>query len=434
MSTAALATLGCKVNQCESAYLEEQLVRAHYHIRPFTEKVDLYCINTCTVTSRAAMQSRQLVRRAVRTNPGAEVVAAGCHCQIAADEIAAIRGVTHILGTHEKTALLDFICQTKDYPSPFVHLQEVRSLSEASPMAFSTFSNRTRAFLKVQDGCDSFCSYCIVPYARGRSRSVSLTSVLEQMKRFLDHGYREVVLTGVHLGQWGLDLKPQQGLDVLLHSIIEHCPPPRLRLSSLEPGEITADVLGLLATEPVICPHLHIPLQSGSSAILRRMNRPYLPTLYQDLVLEAVHRIPDLSVGADVLVGFPGETDKRFQETFRLVESLPLAYLHIFPFSPRPGTPAATMRQQTAPAEIKQRCRILKELDRKKRLQFLERFIGEIRPVLVENRQDESSGLRCGFSDNYLPVLVQSDSTMENEIVMARLTRLQGNRLVAEPL
>ena len=251
------------------------------------------------------------------------------------------------------------------------------------------------------------------------------------MKRFLHHGYREVVLTGVHLGQWGLDLEPQQGLDVLLHSILEHCPPPRLRLSSLEPGEITSDLLKLIAAEPVLCPHLHIPLQSGSSAVLRRMNRHYSPTLYRDLVLEAAHRIAGLSVGADVLVGFPGETNEHFQKTLRLIESLPLAYLHIFPFSPRPGTPAATMSQQTAPAQIKQRCRILKELDRDRRLQFLQRFIGEVRPVLVENRKDRASGLHCGFSDNYLPVLVQTDSAMDNHIVMARLNGLQGNRLVA---
>jgi threonylcarbamoyladenosine tRNA methylthiotransferase MtaB len=431
MSTAALATLGCKVNQCESAYLEEQLLRANFQILSFTEKVDLYCINTCTVTSRAAMLSRQLARRAVRTNPGAQVAVLGCHCQIAADEISAIRGVTHILGTQEKTALLDFISQTEGKTSPSLHVRDVRSLSVASPLTFSTFRHRTRAFLKVQDGCDSFCSYCIVPHTRGRSRSVPLASVLAQMKRFLDHGYREVVLTGVHLGQWGLDLEPQQGLGVLLHSILEHCPPPRLRLSSLEPGEITSDLLKLIATEPVLCPHLHMPLQSGSSAVLRRMNRQYPPALYRDLVLEAAHRIADLAVGADVLVGFPGETDEHFQETLRLLESLPLAYLHIFPFSPRPGTPAATMSHQTDPSKIKKRCRILKELDTNKRLQFLQRFIGETRPVLVENRKDRASGLHCGFSDNYLPVLVPTDSPMENHIVMARLNGIQGNRLVA---
>ncbi len=377
MSTVALATLGCKVNQCESAYLEEKLTQADFLIRPFTAKADLYCINTCAVTSRAAMQSRQLIRRALRQNPEAEVVVMGCYSQIAAEEIAAIPGVTHILG---------------------------------------------------------FCSYCIVPYARGRSRSINLESVLDQVARFLDRGYQEVVLTGIHLGQWGLDFKPRQDLIDLLRSIIEHCPPPRLRLSSLEPGEITSDLLELIANEPSLCPHLHIPLQSGDATILSRMNRRYHPDFYRELVLEATQRIPDLAVGADVLVGFPGETDECFQNSYRLIESLPIAYLHVFPYSPRPTTPAATMNAQVSPSVIRQRCGLLRELDQAKRLTFLQRFSGEMRQVLVENRRDEASSMQCGFTDNYLPVLVPADSALENQVVMARLDRLEGNRLVAIPV
>lgn len=434
MSTAALATLGCKVNQCESAYLEEQLSQANFQIQSFTEQVDLYCINTCAVTSRAAMQSRQLVRRAVRRNPGAKVVVMGCYSQIAAEEIAAIPGVTHILGTTEKLALLDFISQAEGNMAPCIHQRDARGAPDPSPLIFSTFSSRTRAFLKVQDGCDAFCSYCIVPYARGRSRSIPLESIRDQMQRFLDHGYQEVVLTGIHLGQWGSDFKPQLGLVDLLHSILEHSPPPRLRLSSLEPGEIPSDLLELIATEPTLCPHLHIPLQSGDATILGGMNRDYHPNFYHDLVLEAVHRIPHLAVGADVLVGFPGETDECFRNTYRLVESLPLAYLHIFPFSPRPGTPAASFSEQVSSAVIRQRCRILKEVDKAKRLRFLQGFLGKIRPVLVENRQDAASGLRCGFSDNYLPALIRADSPLENQIVMARMERLQGTKLVAIPV
>ena len=434
MSTVALATLGCKVNQCESAYIEEILFKSNFEIRPFTEKADLYCINTCAVTSRAAMQSRQLIRRAARRNGAAKIAVLGCYSQVAAEEIATIPGVTHIIGTSEKLALLDYISRGEENTTPCIHLKDVRNAPDPTPLAFSAFSNRTRAFLKVQDGCDGFCSYCIVPYARGRSRSIPLLSILEQVERFLDHGYQEIVLTGIHLGQWGYDSKPQLELTELLRSVLGHCPPPRLRLSSLEPGEILPALLTLIASEPKLCPHLHIPLQSGDATILDRMNRHYHPQFYREIVLEAIQRIPDLAVGVDVMAGFPGETEERFQNTYRLIESLPIAYLHVFPFSPRPGTPAATMGEQISPAVIRQRCRLLRELDKRKRLSFLNRFLGKVRPVLVENRQDTATGLRCGFSDNYLPVLVQADSPLENQNVLTRFDRLEGNRLVAIPV
>ena len=433
MRKVALATLGCKVNQCESAYLEEKLLESNFAIRPFSEEADLYCINTCAVTSRAAMQSRQLIRRAARLNHEAKIVVMGCYSQIAAEEIATIPGVTHILGTSEKLALLDYISQGEQNTSPHIHRKDSRNAPDPTPLVFSAFSHRTRAFLKVQDGCDGFCSYCIVPYARGRSRSIPLVPIIEQVEKFLDHGYQEIVLTGIHLGQWGSDLKPQQELIGLLHSIFGQCPPPRLRLSSLEPGEIFSDLLELIASEPKLCPHLHIPLQSGDATILHRMNRHYHPHFYSEIVLEAIERIPDLAVGVDVMVGFPGETDERFQNTYRLIESLPIAYLHIFPFSPRPGTRAAAMEEQISPALISQRCRWLRELDQSKRLTFLNRFLGKVRPILVENRQDAATGLPCGFSDNYLPVLVQADLPLRNQNLLARLDRLEGNRLVAIP-
>jgi len=434
MKTAALATLGCKVNQCESAYLEETLFTNNFDIRPFTEEADLYCINTCAVTSRAAVQSRQLIRRATRRNSGAKVVVMGCYAQVAAEEIASIPGVTHILGTSEKLALLDYISQEKGITYPCIHLKDARDAPDPIPLVFSDFSRRTRAFLKVQDGCDAFCSYCIVPYARGRSRSIPLVSILGQVERFLDRGYQEIVLTGIHLGQWGSDLQPKQELIGLLRSILGQHSPPRLRLSSLEPGEIFSDLLALIASEPRLCPHLHIPLQSGDATILGRMNRHYHPHFYSEIVLEAIHRIPDLAVGVDVMVGFPGETDERFQNTYRLIEALPVAYLHVFPFSPRPGTDAATMEEQLSPASISQRCRLLRELDKRKRLSFLNRFLGKVRPVLVENRKDAATGLPRGFSDNYLPVLVQTDAATENRIVMAKLDRIEAAKLIAVPV
>jgi threonylcarbamoyladenosine tRNA methylthiotransferase MtaB len=434
MITAALTTLGCKVNQCETAYLEEQLAAAGFQMVPFSRRADLYCIGTCVVTGRAAMQSRQLIRRAIRQNPEARVVAMGCYPQIAASEVAAIQGVTHILGTVEKLALLSHLTTPAGCSIPIIRAGDARCAPEPQPLVLTGFPHRTRAFLKVQDGCNAFCSYCVVPLARGRSRSIRRKPLLEQVRRFLDNGYQEIVLTGIHLGQWGGDLEPEQNLVALLRAIIGSSPPPRLRLSSLEPGEITSDLLGLMAVEPVLCPHLHVPLQSGDATILQRMNRHYEPRFYRDRVYEAISRIPDLAVGADVLAGFPGETDQHFQNTYGLLESLPLAYLHIFPFSPRPGTAAAKMKERVAPPVIRRRCDLLRQLDRFKRLAFTQRFIGKVRPVLLESRRDRISGGRCGFSDNYLPVVIPDGAARGNRVIMARFDRLEGTRMVGSPV
>jgi threonylcarbamoyladenosine tRNA methylthiotransferase MtaB len=433
MTTAAIITLGCKVNQCESAYLEERLRGAGYRIVPFFGCAELYCINTCAVTSRAAMESRQLIRRALRQNPEARVVVTGCYAQIAPAEIAAVPGVSLILGSVEKLALLEYLADPRSSATPTVHAGDPRESGMPQSLVLSAFAQRTRAFLKIQDGCDAFCSYCIVPHARGRNRSIAAALVFEQMERFLAGGFHEIVLTGIHLGQWGRDLGPPRHLTSLIRDIFQQCPPPRLRLSSLEPGEITGELLALMASEPRLCPHLHVPLQSGDAAILERMNRTYRPGLYRDLVRDAVARIPGLAVGADVLVGFPGETDASFLNTYRLVESLPLAYLHVFPFSARPRTPAAVMKGRVPPSVIRARSALLRQLDSAKRLAFMERFVGTVRPVLLEGRSVTDGG-RLGFSDNYLPVLVKSGDVGGNRLLLARFEEIQGTRLVATPL
>jgi len=433
MTTAALVTLGCKVNQCETAYLEERLRGAGYEIVPFPGPADLYCVNTCAVTARAAMESRQLIRRALRRNPGARVVVTGCYAQVAPAEIARIPGVSLILGSSEKLALLEHLAGLMSAAVATVRVGDPRATGIPQPLALSAFAGRTRAFLKIQDGCDARCSYCIVPHARGRSRSIPAAPVLEQVERFLAAGFQEIVLTGIHLGQWGHDLEPPRHLTSLIGDIFERCPPPRLRLSSLEPGEITGKLLDLVAAEPRLCPHLHIPLQSGDAAVLRQMNRTYHPRFYRDLVRDAVARIPGLAVGADVLVGFPGETEACFLNTYRLLESLPLAYLHVFPFSPRPGTPAEVMRGRVPPPVIRTRSALLRELDRVKRLAFMGCFVGTVRSVLVEGRSAADGG-RLGFSDNYIPVLVKSADIGEDRLLPARFEKIQGTRIVATPL
>ena len=433
MTTAALVTLGCKVNQCETAYLEERLRGAGYGIVPFSGRADIYCLNTCAVTARAAMESRQLIRRALRQNPEARVVVTGCYAQMAPAEIAAVPGVSLILGSTEKLALLEYLADPVNAATPTIRVGDPCATGIPQPLVLSAFAGRTRAFLKIQDGCDASCSYCIVPHARGRSRSIPAAPVLEQVERFLAGGFQEIVLTGIHLGQWGQDLEPPWHLISLIGDIFERCAPPRLRLSSLEPGEIAADLLDRMASEPRLCPHLHVPLQSGDAAILGRMNRTYHPQFYRDLVRDAVARIPGLAVGADVLVGFPGETEACFLNTYRLLESLPLAYLHVFPFSPRPGTPAAVMKGRVPPPVVRTHSALLRQLDRAKRLAFMGCFVGTVRPVLLEGRSAADGG-RLGYSDNYIPVLVRSDDIGENRLFLARFEEIQGTRLVATPL
>ncbi|HVO83883.1 MAG TPA: tRNA (N(6)-L-threonylcarbamoyladenosine(37)-C(2))-methylthiotransferase MtaB [Syntrophobacteria bacterium] len=433
MTTAAFITLGCKVNQCETAYLEERLRRAGYEIGPFSRRADLYCLNTCAVTARAAMESRQLIRRALRQNPEARVVVTGCYAQIAPAEIACIPGVSLILGSSEKLALLEHLTGPLSAATPIIRAGDPGATGIPQPLLLSAFTGRTRAFLKIQDGCDARCSYCIVPHARGRSRSIPTAPVLEQVERFLAGGFQEIVLTGIHLGQWGHDLDPPRHLTSLIDDIFERCPPPRLRLSSLEPGEITGELLDRMASEPRLCPHLHVPLQSGDAAVLREMNRTYHPLFYRDLVRDAVARVAGLAVGADILVGFPGETEACFLNTHRLLESLPLAYLHVFPFSPRPGTPAAVMRGRVPPPVIRTRSAVLRHLDRAKRLAFMGGFVGTVRPVLLEGRS-AADGSRLGFSDNYIPVLMNSGDIGENRLLLARFEKIQGTRVVAAPL
>ncbi|MBW1979822.1 MAG: tRNA (N(6)-L-threonylcarbamoyladenosine(37)-C(2))-methylthiotransferase MtaB [Deltaproteobacteria bacterium] len=434
MSTAALTTLGCKVNQCETAYLEHCLQKAGYVIRPFSEKADLYCINTCAVTAKAAMQSRQLIRRAARQNPAARLVVTGCYAQLAAADISRLDKVSLVLGNREKFQLPVHLSQLACSKGAFIHVTDMVQCTSHLPLLLASAARKTRAFLKVQDGCDAFCTYCIIPHVRGRSRSVDPLSIRKQVKNLLGNGHKEIVLTGIHLGQWGKDLRPRRDLLWLLQSITAKPLPARLRLSSLEVGEVTPELLDFIAATAAVCPHLHVPLQSGDATILRRMNRHYSPSLFKERLTAALEKIPGLALGTDVLVGFPGESERNFENTYRLLESLDVAYLHVFPFSARPTTPAARMANQVSPRVVRERCRLLRDLDRRKRQAFRQRFIGSVRPVLVESRQDRNSGGLLGFSDNYLPVVINQELVSPNEMVLARLDRMEHGRIVAAPV
>ncbi len=407
--TIALETLGCKVNQYETSYMVEALEEGGHSIVSFKDRADIYVVHGCAVTSRASYETRQLLRRGRKMNPKAALVAVGCEAQRDPGRLAREKLATHILGNSHKHDILRHLSVSATMENPFISVTSMVGKVPFHPLPVKKmYKGRTRAYLKIQDGCNAFCSYCVVPFTRGRSRSLEPLDVLEQAVRFLNHGYRELVLTGINLGQWGRDLTPPMELADLLQGMDAGKKPSRLRLSSLEPGEWTPRLLGAMPNWKWLCPHFHVPLQSGSDEILQLMERPYKRKEYWELVQTLRSLFPHGALGADVLVGFPGETGQHFAATLEFVESLPLTYLHVFPFSPRPGTKAFSRKDRVTGPELKLRARALQELSLRKRVRFQETFMGKWVNVLVESQVEE--GWWRGTSSNYLQVVFQGSS------------------------
>jgi threonylcarbamoyladenosine tRNA methylthiotransferase MtaB len=433
-TTVALETLGCKVNQYESSYFLEILKEAGYRLVSFREPADIYVVHGCAVTARATFQTRQLLRRAQRLNPEAMIVSAGCQAQLEPDRIAEECLATHILGNNDKFDLVQWLRASGSFSHPLraTRNSHRHDLLRSLPMGF-IHSGRARAFLKVQDGCDAYCSYCVIPHIRGNSRSLPQDEVRKQLDRFVAYGYQEVVLTGIHLGQWGKDLGPEQDLDALLASLNHGKLPRRVRLSSLEPMEWSDALMRHIPRWEWVCPHFHIPLQSGDAAILERMRRPYTPRQYTERIMELRRLFPHAALGADVLVGFPGEAEKQFANTFDLIKQLPLTYLHAFPFSPRPGTPAASMPARVPSQELKRRVHALRELSNQKKRAFQMGFLGQWVEVLAETEIEP--GWWQGTSENYLRVIFPTPSTFQQGLIIrVKLLELTEKGFLGEPV
>lgn len=426
-----IITLGCKVNQTESESIAQDLIEADWTSVQDGETADVCIVNTCTVTRKASMQSRQALRRAVRANPGARIMATGCYAQTASDEIKAIEGVTDIVGQADKQAIGGMVCEQ---PWRAVGCLvggggDVGRKREFQPMSIAVTAPRTRPFLKIQDGCNAFCTYCIVPFARGRSRSLPPEKVLNRISRLAEAGYCEVVLTGIHIGVYGRDLTPPASLTDLLVRIKRSSPIARVRISSIEPLELTDEIIRIVAQAEVFCRHFHIPLQSGDDEILKAMGRPYSRQAFRELILRLNQVLPEAAIGVDTLIGFPGEGEKEFDNTYALIEELPVSYLHVFPFSARPGTAAAELPGRVQPDALKARCDRMRRLGQKKRMNFYRKFIGEKVAVLIEAKRDAASGLLKGISSNYLPVFIDAGDELKNTIIDVKIERLEGNRL-----
>jgi len=427
MKKVAITTLGCKTNQFESAAMIEQLERADYKVVPFGESADIYIVNSCTVTARTDAETRRLIRRARRTNPQARIVATGCYAQVAPGDLEQMPELDGVLGNREKQDIATLLESTSHQVS------DISIEREAEPLKLTSFAEHTRAFLQAQNGCNSFCSYCIVPYARGRSRSVKTEEVLDGVRELAKNGYQEVVLTGIHLGAYGLDLTPAVSLTTLVRQIEEQRLVPRLRIGSVEPNEVTDQLLELMAGSETICPHLHLPLQSGSDSVLKRMGRHYSAAFFRELVKKVTTVLPDVFIGADVIAGFPGESDFEFNETIQLLKDLPISDLHVFPYSSRPGTKAADMTGQLSPQIIKERAAIIRDLAVIKKANFMERFVGSELEVLVQGYNRNT--LQCnGLSRNYIGVNFSGSAEMVNQEKTIQITSCDVNKCSGYPV
>ena len=426
-----ITTLGCKVNQYESDAIAKRFEDLGCTPAGAQETADLCIINTCAVTQKAAMQSRQAVRQLIRSNPQAQIIVTGCYAQTEPDELKKIDGVHRIIGHGDKHHIPDFALSVEKAAfSPTLIRRSILTESHFKYIPVTVCGNRSRPFLKIQDGCNAFCTYCIVPYARGRSRSMPLESVLKNIRCLKDAGFHEVVLSGVHLGAYGLDLSPQTTLTALLVRIHETQTIDRVRLSSIEPNELTQDIMALVAESEIFCNHFHIPLQSGDDRILKRMHRNYTRAYFENLIYDIQKRIPDAAIGVDILIGFPGETENAFENTYALIEKLPVTYLHVFPFSPRPGTPADKYPNKVPAKIIKARCERMRRLGAEKKKAFYNMFTGKIVQILIEGKRDNTTGLLKGITSNYIPVHVSGKDNLFNTMARVTIEKIEKNNTV----
>lgn len=426
--TVSFATLGCKTNQFESAAMQESLLSAGYRVVAFENGADLVVINTCTVTNATDAQSRNLVRRARKLNKDCRVIVTGCYAQVDPEALQVLPGVSLVIGNEEKQKLLDFLqCEQEQ---TVVEVSDISTVDNVCLPPLTSFSGRSRAFVQIQNGCDAFCSYCIIPYARGRSRSANPDDILQQVRGLVDAGYQEVVLTGIHIGNYGVDLGCSLTLNRLVQRIVDETDVHRLRLGSIEPTELTDDLLETVASSRIVCPHFHIPLQSGDNDVLRRMKRTYDTDFFSSLLERIKDKLPEAAICLDVITGFPGETELEFRSTRDFLMGLPFSDLHVFPYSKRPGTPAANMVDQVPGDISKKRAEELRCLADTKHADYAQGFIGVELEVVVESAT--KSGLLKGVSKNYLDVRFSAGEDMKGQCVIVRPVSMQGKSLLAE--
>ncbi|MFR1756181.1 tRNA (N(6)-L-threonylcarbamoyladenosine(37)-C(2))-methylthiotransferase MtaB [Thomasclavelia spiroformis] len=421
MKTIAFHTLGCKVNTYESNAMLKIFNEAGYQEVDFKEIADVYVINTCTVTNTGDSKSRQMIRKAIRKNPQATVCVVGCYSQIAPEEIEQIEGVGVVLGTQHRKDIVKYVDEYLKTGKPVIKVDNVMNLKKFEDLNIDRFKN-TRAFLKIQDGCNNFCTYCIIPYARGRVRSRDKDSVLNQAKTLVANGYVEIVLTGIHTAGYGEDLDNYSFYDLLV-DLVKIDGLKRLRISSIETSQISDEIINLIGSNDIIVDHLHIPLQSGCDATLKRMNRKYTTSQYLEKINKIRNYLPNIAFTTDVIVGFPGESDEEFEETYNFIKEVNYSELHVFPYSPRRNTPAAKMKDQVDDKIKHERVNRLLELSKELNRDFALKQIGKTLKVLFEKRDDD---YLVGHASDYLKVRVKTTDNLIGEIVEVKINNYEG--------
>ncbi|WP_053367186.1 tRNA (N(6)-L-threonylcarbamoyladenosine(37)-C(2))-methylthiotransferase MtaB [Bacillus sp. FJAT-27245] len=425
MPTVAFHTLGCKVNHYETEAIWQLFKQEGYDRVEFESSSDVYIINTCTVTNTGDKKSRQVIRRAIRKNPDAVICVTGCYAQTSPAEIIAIPGVDIVVGTQDRVKMLDYIAQYKQERQPINGVRNIMKNRVYEELDVPAFTDRTRASLKIQEGCNNFCTFCIIPWARGLMRSRDPKEVIRQAQQLVDAGYKEIVLTGIHTGGYGEDLKDYNLAALLRDLEAEVKGLKRLRISSIEASQITDEVIQVINDSELVVRHLHIPLQSGSDTVLKRMRRKYTMEFFGERLDRLKEALPGLAVTSDVIVGFPGETEEEFMETYNFVKAHKFSELHVFPYSKRTGTPAARMEDQVDEEVKNERVHRLIALSDQLAKEYASQFEGEVLEVIPEEefKDGGQTGLYVGYTDNYLKVVFPASEEMVGKIVKVKIAK-----------
>ncbi|MBN2572019.1 MAG: tRNA (N(6)-L-threonylcarbamoyladenosine(37)-C(2))-methylthiotransferase MtaB [Ignavibacteriales bacterium] len=423
MKKVAFHTLGCKLNYTETISIAEQFKNNNFEIVNFNDIADVYIINSCTVTNNADKETKQTIRRAIRKNPNAFIAVVGCYSQLKSEEIIQIEGIDAVLGVQEKFRIFELIPQFEKRKFPLIKISALENDKAFYSASTTNQNDRTRGFLKIQDGCDYFCSYCTIPYARGPKRSGTIEDVTKQFKQLLKIGYKEIILTGVNVGEYG-DSKKNDFLK-LLNILLKIDGEFRIRISSIEPNLVSTDLLSLMSENEKLCNHLHVPLQSGSDKILKLMKRKYSSEKIIEVITNASKMVKDIGIGSDIIVGFPGESDKDFLDTYNLIQILPISYLHVFTYSERDHTLAATLPEKINIEKKKGRNNQLRLLGQLKKQNFYKSMIGKELQVLFEKKKQND--FLEGFSSNYIRVKIPYSKNLVNTINGVEIVDIDSN-------
>ncbi len=428
----AFSTLGCRVNHYESEAMAEKFIREGYEVTEFTEVADVYVINTCTVTNMGDKKSRQIISRARRLNPDAIIAVVGCYSQIAPKEVSAIDGVDVVLGTRNKGDVVYYVNKSRDEQAAQIYVESVLRNKKFEALNIEEYQDKTRAFLKIQDGCNRFCAYCIIPYSRGSVCSKEPRQVLDEINKLSEHGFKEIILSGIHTASYGLDLDGEITLVDLLEEIEKLDGIERVRIGSIEPAFFTPEVVEKIKNMKKLCPQFHLSLQSGCNATLKRMNRRYTAEEYERIVNILRENIKDVSITTDVIVGFPGETEEEFNETYEFLKRIKLTKTHVFKYSPREGTKAATMPNQLDGTVKDKRSKALIELNNKNEGDFTKSIVGRVMDVLIEQPVKGKDDVYEGYTRNYVKVEVKGiEENLKGQIVNCKIEEALGDYAVA---